>query len=85
VLQPGRDLDLAEEPIGSYGCRELWPKDLDGNFALVPDVIGQVNSGHATFANEALDGIALSERGAQQFERIGHERASEAWTKQLQG
>jgi len=63
VLELGGDLDLAEKPVGAESGGELGPEHLDGHPPVVPGVHGQVNSGHATLANEALHSVPLLECG----------------------
>ena len=76
MLELGGDLDLAEEPVGPDRGGKLRAEDLDGDLTVVTDVVREVYGGHATFADQTLDGIALFERGTQQFEHIGHRSAS---------
>ena len=65
MLQVGRGPDLAEEPLGADHGGELGPQDLDGDLAVVPQVLGEVNGGHAALAELALDPIAVGQRGGQ--------------------
>ncbi len=62
MLQVRRGLDLAEEPLGADHRRQLGPEHLDGDPALVPDVLGQEHGRHAARANLALEAIAIRER-----------------------
>ena len=65
VLQVGRGLDLGEEPLGADHGGEFRPQHLDRYFALVPDVVCEVDGGHAALAELPLDGVAVGERGGQ--------------------
>ena len=76
MLQLRGDLDLAQESVGANGDSKLRAEDLDSDLTVVTDVVREVDGGHATFADQTLDGIALFERGTQQFKHIGHRSAS---------
>jgi hypothetical protein len=77
VLKLGGDPDLAQESIGTDRGRELGTENLYGDRTLMPDIAGQVDGGHATLADQPLDGIAPFQGGAEQVEHIGHWSASE--------
>ena len=59
VLQLGGDLDLVEKSIGADHRREFGTKDFDGHVAVVLDVPGEIDRGHATGAEFTLDGVAV--------------------------
>ena len=65
MLQVGGGPDLAEKPLGADHRRELGPQDLDGDLAVVPQVLGEVDGGHAALAELALDPVAVGERGGE--------------------
>jgi hypothetical protein len=66
-----RDPDLAGEPVGTQRGGELGPEHLDGHLALVPEVLGQVDRGHATPAQLALERIPAREGGGEAGELGG--------------
>ena len=72
VLQVGDGLDLAEEPLGADDGREVGAEHLDGDLALVAEVVGEVDRGHAALAELALDAVAVGENGAEALDGVGH-------------
>ena len=65
MLQVGGVLDLAEEALGAEDGRELGAEDLEGDLAVVLQVVGAVDGGHAAAAELALDRVAVGEGSAQ--------------------
>jgi hypothetical protein len=72
VLEVGRRLDLGQEPLGSDDRRELGLQDLDRDLALMPEIVGQVDRGHASGAELTLDAVPALEGGVQTGDGIGH-------------
>ena len=72
MLQLGGELDFAVEPIRAERGGELGVQDLDGHFAIVLEIRGQVDGGHATAAQLALDAVTILEGGLQTGEDVGH-------------
>ena len=65
MLQRRRGRDLLHEPLGAQHGGELRLEDLERDLALVLDVLGQVDGGHAARAELALDGVAVGEGVAE--------------------
>jgi len=65
VLQPGGDFDLAQEPLGADGRRQLGAEQLDGHAPPVLAVEGAVHDGHATVTHFRLDLVAIAQRVLQ--------------------
>ena len=65
MVQPGRDLDLGEEPLDAQHRAQLGPEHLERDLAVVLEVGGEVDGGHAAGAELALDPVALGERLGQ--------------------
>ena len=63
MLQVGGGLDLGEEALGADDGGELGAQDLDGDLAVVLEVLGEVHRGHAARAELALDPVAVGECG----------------------
>ena len=61
-LSAGGDPDLAGEPVGAEQGAQLGAEHLDRHLAAVPQVVGQVDRGHAAVAELAEDGVAVGER-----------------------
>ena len=59
VLEPGGEADLAQEPVGADGGRELGPEHLQRDGAVVPKVVGQPDLSHAPAAELALEAVAI--------------------------
>ncbi len=74
VLQGGDRLDLAEEPLGADHGGQLGAEHLDGDPAVVPEVLGEVDGGHAALAELPLDAVAVGEDALQAGHRLGHSR-----------
>jgi hypothetical protein len=83
VLELGRDLDLAEKALSAERGGEVFAQDLNRDLAVVLQVMGQVDGGHATAAELTLDAVAIGQRTAQSLEEIRHGTASMAlsWPK----
>ena len=69
--QSGREPDLLQEPLGAEDRGQLRAQDLDGDLAVVLEVLRQVHRGHAALAQLPLDAVAVGEGGG---ERIGRSR-----------
>ena len=72
MLEPGRDLDLAEEALGAQAQRELGMEHLEGDRTMVAAVLGQEDRGHAAAPHLALDVVALGEPGPEAALEIVH-------------
>ena len=73
MLQVGGGLDFAEEPLGADDGGQLGPQDLDGDLAVVLEVLRQVDGGHAARAELALEAVAVGERLGEAGEDVGHQ------------
>ena len=76
MLEVRRDANFAEEPIGAEHRAELRVEELDGDWSLVPDVVREIDGGHAAGADVALDRVAAGEPGFELRLECGHERES---------
>ena len=63
-------LDLAEEALGAERGGELGAEHLDGDLAVVLQVVGEVDRGHAALAELALDPVG-GRRGHAEAGRAG--------------
>ena len=63
VLQVGSRLDLCQEAFGSDYSSSFRLQDLQRHFALVLQVVGQVDCGHPTLTQLSLDGVPMLEGG----------------------
>jgi hypothetical protein len=69
--EPCREFDLAEKPLRPERRGQLRPQHFHGHRAVVLPVAGEVDRGHPTAAELALDGVAVSKRGLQSGEQVG--------------
>ena len=74
MLQVGDGLDLAQESLGADHGGELRPEHLDGDLAVVSQILREVYRGHATGAELAHEVVPAGERGSQGVDwgRGGH-------------
>ncbi len=72
MLKTRRDLDLTEEAIWPKGRSKLGSQDLHRHLAVVLQILGEVDRGHAARAKLFLDGIAVGEGGFETVEGVGH-------------
>ena len=54
VVEPGGEPDLPDKPLRAQRVRQLGMEDLQGDEAIVPEIAGQVDGGHAAAAELAL-------------------------------
>ena len=53
--------DLALEPFGAKGDRQLRVQDLEGDVAVVLEIAREIDRGHAAAPELALERVAVSE------------------------
>src|SRR4051812_26630964 len=61
------DGDLAFEPVGADCCGERRREDLDGDLAVVPGVVANINRGHSATTELALDRVSSCQCRADQM------------------
>ena len=61
-----------DKPLRAEYGGELRAEDFDGDLALVLQILGQVDGGHAAFAEVAFDLVAVREGGGEAFGVLGH-------------
>ena len=71
VLEVGRDLDLGQKALGAHHRGQLWLEDLEGDLALVLQVVGQIDRGHPALAELALNVVAALEGRVQAVDGDG--------------
>ena len=72
MLQVGRGPDLGEEPRGADHRGELGAQHLEGDRRLELEVLGQVDGGHATRTDFALDPVAAGKSSRKTSRAIRH-------------
>ena len=73
VLQPGGEADLALEALGPEGGGQLGVQHLERDRPVVPEVLGQIDGGHAPAAELALERVAIPQPRAKIRQRIRHD------------
>jgi hypothetical protein len=72
MVQPGGHLDLPQEPLRPQRGGQLGLEDLEGDGAVVLEIGGEVDGGHAAAAELALDGVAVGQRFPEAVQILGH-------------
>ena len=72
MLEVGGELDLGQEALGADHGRQLGPEHLERHPPVVPDVLGQVDGGHAAGADLAVEPVAVGQGGLEPAEELGH-------------
>jgi hypothetical protein len=62
MLEIGSDAYFLEEPIGAECRGKLCPKNLESYLALMAEVLREIDRGHATAPELALDRVAIAKR-----------------------
>src|SRR5262249_28121369 len=70
VLQFRGGLDFSEKSLDANELRELAVHDLDGDLAIVTDVVRQVDVRHPATADLALDDVSVGESSLQAIEEL---------------
>ena len=71
VLERGRELDFAAEPLGVDARGEIGGQHLDHYSAAERRLDRQKNAAHATPAQLALDPVGVTEGGLQSGDQLG--------------
>ena len=71
MLQASGDPDLLEESLGAERGGELGAQDLERDGPIVPEVVGEIDGGHAAASELALDAIAIGQGGREEVGRLG--------------
>ncbi len=74
----GCNLDLAQEPVGPDGGSQFGTQHLERDLAVVLQVLGEVDEGHATGADFPLDRVPVPQGCSEQLERVNPSR-NESW------
>jgi hypothetical protein len=73
VMETRGSADLAQEALRAERGGELGVKHLERHRAVVPEVMGQVDSGHATAAELALKRVSVAQNLGQGRLDASHE------------
>ena len=72
MLEIGGELDLGQKAVGADHGGQLGPEHLEGHAAVVPDVLGQIDGGHAAGTDLPIQAVAVREGGLEPAEQFGH-------------
>ncbi len=72
VLEPGGEPDLALKALGAEGSGELGMQQLEGDGAIVLEVLGQPDRGHASAPELAIERVPIPQPVAECCYRISH-------------
>jgi hypothetical protein len=61
VLEAGNRLDLPQEALGAKRLSQLGVQHLERHRALVPEIVGEEDCGHATPAQLTLEAVAIAQ------------------------
>lgn len=67
MAELGGELDLAEEALGAQGSGNLRVNQLERNRALLPEVMRQIDRGHAAPAQLAIHPVTVCKRFLDAF------------------
>ena len=67
VSELGGDLDLPDEPLSPQARSQLRAQHLDGDFAGMLQIMGQIDRGHTTAADFAFDAVTIDKRLSKTF------------------
>ena len=70
MLQLRRRLDLAEKALAAKCRAEIRVQHLDGDIAVVLEIVREVDSGHAASADVTLDAVPVPDRGRESFDHF---------------
>jgi hypothetical protein len=70
MLKVGRDADLAQEPLHPQDGTQFRLEQLEGDVPVMAEVARQVHGRHPAGADQALDPVAIRQRGLQVSERV---------------
>src|SRR5262245_27764924 len=72
MLEGGGGLDLPHKSVGTEHGGELGFQDLDGDLAVVPQILGEIDRGHAALAELALDAVTVRKSCGQAGHSVAH-------------
>jgi hypothetical protein len=71
MLQVGGDADFAKEPLRAQRGGELGPDDLDGDLAIVLEVVSQEHDRHSTTPELPVERVLTSQAVLQPRAEVG--------------
>jgi hypothetical protein len=71
MLEPGAEPDLPKEARRAQGGGELGAHDLDRHGAVVLQIVGQPDRGHAAAAELAVERVVVGQGGLEALQNLG--------------
>src|SRR4051812_2806628 len=72
MMQPRRNLDLSQKPLGPNGRGEFGAQHLHRHPTAVLQVFREVHGGHSSLAQLANDAVAVGEDGGEKVHCLVH-------------
>ena len=76
MLEPGGNFDFLLEALGAERDGQLRMQNLQGDWTVVPEIVGQKHGGHAATTELALNAVAISEATLEPVAKIYHSNLS---------
>jgi hypothetical protein len=83
VAQLSSDLDFAEKTFRAEVGRQVAAEHLECDLAMMAQIPGKIDRGHATTAELALERVALGQRRFEAFQGVGQRDLSDWGTSRL--
>src|SRR5262249_35151778 len=72
VVELSDGVDLGQEALGAQDSGQVRPEDLDGDAAVMLEIVGEIDSCHPTATDVPLDRVAPGKGGLQGGELLHH-------------
>jgi hypothetical protein len=72
MLQPAGEANLPLESLGAQACGQLGAEHLESHWAVVTEVVGDINRRHAAVPQLSLEPIARAEAGLESLQAVLH-------------
>lgn len=72
MLESRRGLDFLQETVRTDDDSEFGPQHLQRYLAIVFQIVGKIDGGHAAFADAPLDAVTVSEGSGKERGNFSH-------------
>ena len=76
VAEPCRDFDFPYEALGSDSRPQFGAEHFECDLAVMLQVLGKVNDGHAAGANLAFNCVSVGKSGVETIDLVSHRMVS---------
>jgi hypothetical protein len=73
VLQGGGDTDFVQEPLGTERGRDFWAEDLEGDRAMVLEILNEPDRSHPAFAELPLGAVTVPKDLGESLLKLRHQ------------